>query len=185
MKLCNFSSALIIIRRPFSFTKGSRSIDTIDYLFWNECEVHLSDEESDKANGPQFIWPAFYWSILHCRDIRNNYSSEFIWKIAPLEWREWWFDEIVIQFPTYYKSISIIEPKSIFMDITKDLETCNEGIKSPKIIFIDDFCNQFLLPNFLCPWGCSDFIHKVGYVNLDTVIQLFIQKCNLSIVNLS
>ena len=57
------------------------------------------------------------------------------------------------------------------MDKTKDLETWNEGIKSPKLIYIADVCNQFLLPNGICPWGCSEFIHKVGYVGLDTVIQ--------------
>ena len=142
----------------------------IDYLLCNQCEVHLSDEDTDKENGPQFIWPDFYWSILCCEDIHNNYSSEFIWEIFPLEWREWWFDEIVLQFPEYYNSISITEPQSIFIDRNKDLETCNEGIKSQKSSSIADVCNQFLLPNLLCPWVCSEFIHKVGYVNLDTVI---------------
>ena len=183
MIICTVSSALIISRRPFAFIRGSRSSDTIDYLLCNQCEVHLSYEDTDKANGPQFIWPAFYWSIMHCKDIHNHYSYEFIWKIVPLGWREWWFDKIVLQFMAYYNSISITEPQSIFMDITKGLETWNEGIKSQKLSYIADVCNQFLLPNVLCPWGCSEFIHKVGYVDLDTVIQLFIQKYNLSIVD--
>ena len=30
-----------------------------------------------------------------------------------------------------------------------------------------------------------EFIHKVGYVDLNTGIQRFIQKCNLSIVDVS
>ena len=64
---------------------------------------------------------------------------------------------------------------------TKDLETWNEGIKSQKLSYIANVCNQFLLPNVLCPWGCSEFIHKVVYVDLATVIQQFIQKCNLCI----
>ena len=71
------------------------------------------------------------------------------------------------------------------MDRTKDLETWNEGIKSQKLSSIADVCNQFLLPNFLFQWGCSQFIHKVGYVDLDTLIQPFIQKCNLYIVDVS
>ena len=78
MTLCTVRSALIISRRPFVFIKGSRSSYPVDYLLCNQCEVHLSDEDSDKANGPQFICPDFYWSILHCKDIHNNYSSEFI-----------------------------------------------------------------------------------------------------------
>ena len=57
------------------------------------------------------------------------------------------------------------------MDRTKDSETWNKGIKSQKLSSIADVCNQFLLPNVLCSWGCLEFIHKVGYVNLDTLIQ--------------
>ena len=71
------------------------------------------------------------------------------------------------------------------MEINKDLETWNEGIKSQKLSSIADVCDQFLLPNFLCPWVCSEFIHKFGYVDLDTVIQQFIQKCNLYILDVS
>ena len=81
MKLCNARSASIITRRPFAFIKGSRSSDPIDYLLCNQFEVHLSDEDSDKANGPQSIWPYFYWSIIHCKDICNHYSSGFIWEL--------------------------------------------------------------------------------------------------------
>ena len=64
MKLYIVSSALIISRRPFSFIKGSRSIDPIDYLLYNQCEAHLSDEDTDKENSLQFICPDFYWSII-------------------------------------------------------------------------------------------------------------------------
>ena len=78
MALCNISSALIISRRLFAFIKGYRTSDTIDHLLYNQCEVHLSDEDSDKSNGPQFIWLDFYWSITRRKDIRNHYSSEFI-----------------------------------------------------------------------------------------------------------
>ena len=61
------------------------------------------------------------------------------------------------------------------MDITKDLETYNEGNKSQKLSSIADFCNWFILTNVLCPWGCLEFVHKVGYVYLYTSIQKFIQ----------
>ena len=71
------------------------------------------------------------------------------------------------------------------MDRTKDLETWNEGIKSQKLSSIADFCNQFILPNVVCPWVCLEFIFKFGYVDMYTVIQLFIQKCNLYIVDVS
>ena len=71
------------------------------------------------------------------------------------------------------------------MDITKDLETYNKGIKSKKLSSISDVCDRFLLPNVLFPWRCSEFIHKFGYINLDTIIQQFIQKINISILDIS
>ena len=71
------------------------------------------------------------------------------------------------------------------MDRTKGLETFNQGIKSQKISFTADVFNQFLLTNVICPWVCLEFIHKVGYVDLDTVIQRFIKKCNPFIVDVS
>ena len=98
MQLCTVSSDLIIGRRPFEFIKGYIYSDPIDYLLCNQCKVNMNDEYADKENGPQFIWPYFYWSILHCKEIRNHYYSEFIWKIVPLEWHEWWFYKIVLQF---------------------------------------------------------------------------------------
>ena len=52
MKLCTVISALIISRRPFTFIKVYRSSDQIDYLVCNQCEVHLSDKDTDKENGP-------------------------------------------------------------------------------------------------------------------------------------
>ena len=125
------------------------------------------------------------YSTLQTPPPRNHYSSEFIWKIVPLEWSEWWFDDIVLQFTAYYNSISITDPQSIFMDRTKHLETWNEGIKYQKLGSIADVCNHFLLPNFLCSQGCSEFIHKVGYVDIYNVKQQSIQYCNLYITDVS
>ena len=81
MKLCTVSSSLIISRRPFSFIKVSRYSDTIDYLLWNQCGVHLSDKDTNKANRLQFIWPDFYWIFIRCKDIRDHYFSEFFGKL--------------------------------------------------------------------------------------------------------
>ena len=69
MQLCTFSSALIIGRRPFAFIKVSIYSDTIDYLLCNQYRVHLSEKDTNKENGAQFIWSYFYCSILRYKDI--------------------------------------------------------------------------------------------------------------------
>ena len=104
MQLRTISSALVMGRRKFSFIFGTRSIDPIDYLLCNQIEVHFSDDDTNKANGLKFIRTDFYRSIIRFDDIRKYSSSECIWKYFPLEWRDWWFDDIIFQFSTYYLS---------------------------------------------------------------------------------
>ena len=79
MQLHNVGSALIMGMRTFVFLRWTISSDSIYYLLWNQCELHLNDKDTDKENGPQFIWTYFNWSILRCEDIHNYYNSEFIW----------------------------------------------------------------------------------------------------------
>ena len=35
----------------------------------------------------------------------------------------------------------------------------------------------------LCPWGCSEFLHHAGTINLDIVLQRYLCKCYLLDVN--
>ena len=37
--------------------------------------------------------------------------------------------------------------------------------------------NDFPVPTVDYPWGCSEFIHKVGYLSLDTIFQHYLQHC--------
>ena len=59
IKICTARSALIIGRISFISIKGSIYSDTIDYLLCHQCAVHLSDEDTDKEKGIQFIYIYF------------------------------------------------------------------------------------------------------------------------------
>ena len=124
LNLREVSSSVIIGRRNFAFLNGSRSSDPIDYLICEQCTVHLTEKDAHKGNASKATWPSFYWSILRSTEIHKKYSSSFIWRIVPLVWRSWWYEEIKEQFPTYYdQSITFSEPASIFIDRTQDLKT--------------------------------------------------------------
>ena len=73
----------------------------------------------------------------------------------------------------------------LFMDRNKDLDNLNEEIKHQKLSSIADVCNSFLLPNVLWPWVLSEFIHKFWHADMYTVIQLSVQKFNISVVDVS
>ena len=55
MQLRTVSIDLIIGGRTFAFVRGTRSSDPIEYLLCNHCELNLSEEDTYKVNGPQFI----------------------------------------------------------------------------------------------------------------------------------
>ena len=43
--------------------------------------------------------------------------------------------------------------------------------------------NKFLFTNLLCPWWCTEYIHMVGNIQMDIVIQLFLRKALLAMPN--
>ena len=51
----------------------------------------------------------------------------------------------------------------------------------PEASSIANACNQYLLPTVLCPWGCSEFIHSTGYLDVESTLQRFLQKCNFHV----
>jgi hypothetical protein len=186
LNLHTVNSGVIIGRRAFSFLSGTRSDHSIDYSLCQQCTIHLTNDDKDIANKPDAIWPAFYWSILRSNEIHKYYDSNFIWRIIPLVWRKWWYDEIKLQFPSYYDNgITLLKPDAIFIDRTADLKLWNEAMQCQQLSSIAKVCNQLLLPTVLCPWGCSEFIHSTGYLDVDTVLQRFFQKCNLSVISAS
>ena len=128
---------MYIVNFSFAFLKGTRSGNPIDYLLCGQCTLHLTHEDAKEGNHSKVTWPAFYWSILSANNVKNKYSSKFIWSFIPLVWRSWWYEEIKEQYSTYYQNISLSEPGAIFTDRTGDLNAWNEAMASKKLfIFI-------------------------------------------------
>lgn len=63
------------------------------------------------------------------------------------------------------------------------MKTWKDPIESNKLGSIANVYNGFFLPNVFCPWEYSKFIHHVGYLDIETVLQQFIQKCKLSVID--
>ena len=71
------------------------------------------------------------------------------------------------------------EPPSFFEDKTKDIIHWDEQINSYLLPNLRDACNKYIIPTILCPFGCSEFIHKCGHVAIDMIFQRFLPKCTL------
>ena len=166
--------------RPFAFVSGTRSGNPIEYQLCRQCSIHLTDPDNGIALESKNMWPGVFWYLLQSQEIYENYTPQFIWTLFPKQWREWWIDEVKSQFPSFYNEVTLHDPAPIFIDRTTDYETWNIGINSGILSNIADVCNKILMPTVLCPWGCSDFLHSAGEIDIVLVLQRYLRKINLN-----
>ena len=92
------------------------------------------------------------------KDILEAYDDT-IWRFIPTLWRYWWIDNVRRLIPTL-RDVTIESPPSFFKDITGDIDDWNADIESFYLPRLATACNKYVLPTVLCPWGCTEFIHK-------------------------
>ena len=83
----------------------------------------------------------------------------------------------------FFSNISLTEPIPIFEDVTDKINDWKSGIDSGNLNKIAEVCNSYLMPTVLCPWGCSEFLHKVGSVDIQLILQRYLKKCKIAIYN--
>jgi hypothetical protein len=73
--------------------------DGINFLFCQQCFIHVTSETSKVANSLTNTWPALIWCMIQNDNIITNYGVEFIWKFTPIPWRYWWIEEYTTIHP--------------------------------------------------------------------------------------
>ena len=106
-----------------------------------------------------------------------------IWRMIPKEFRIWWLFYCQSYFPDVYNDVTLDDPEPLFDDITIKVKTWNEKIGSATLPNLANACNELIMPNIMCPWGCSVFIHKFGSLPIDIVLQRYIQQVELKLIN--
>ena len=108
------------------------------------------------------------WHTLSNPDIHQHYGVA-IWRFVPREWRPWWLDSLKTEFPTVFTdtNVSLEFPCPAIKDKTLDKDACKKDINSYSLPRLANACNHYLRPVIKCPWGCSEFLHNVGFVPLD------------------
>jgi hypothetical protein len=166
----------IVRRRRFKHVTYESS-NPIRYTFCTECDFYLNPENNSRDNSfDDVAWCGFYWSLLSNSDVHIHYGQN-IWKFVPIEWRSWWLDSLTTTFPNIFTDISLDQPSSVFKDRTMDRKEWDDDISSQYLSRLASTCNKHLLPSIKCPWGCSEFLHKVGHLPIDIIIQRLLQKC--------
>ena len=82
-----------------------------------------------------------------------------------------------------YKNVTIDNKFAIFKDVTSEMNELKKGIKDDKLAIVADVCNRLLMPNVLCPWGCSCYLHKHGCLPMDLVFQRYLLRAEIKTIH--
>jgi len=91
-----------------------------------------------------------------------------VWSYIPMKWHHWWIDEFVM-LHAGNEGISMEMPTPIFEEITEIRSELMQSLKELKLGDLMRNVNKYLFPTVLCPWGCSEFPHKIELLSLDVV----------------
>ena len=98
-----------------------------------------------------------------------------VWKFIPRNWRQWWLPSVSNILA--YENVTIDTPSPLFVNKSYDMWEFKNEVDSGDIIRLNNTINKHLYPTFLCPWGCTGYIHKAGVFRFDLCIQRFLRKC--------
>ena len=163
--------------------KSTRSQNTERTLVlcW-ECRCFLID----KNDNFEVTWPSFLRNILTGMNTKGKfradthyahlYEPELLWRIIPESMRPWWLEEICefnINGWYPYRNCTISKPSALFRDLTTSLSDFEEDIDSGEASRLVRALKNtdVMLPNVLCPFGCTEFCRMGQYVEWPFIIQ--------------
>ena len=177
----------------------------IFFTLCQECERclkktpdYLSMTSSQKAHMFDWknIWPSFLWDILSGCNASDNVpyhqieGAETLWRMICASMREYWFEAIgIIQYRYRgniikpYDGCTLDQPKPFFVDRTMDVDKFWNNIHSldmKRMLVELNSEKTSLIPDVLCPWGCTEFCFEAGHTNLGILIQHHLRKVVLN-----
>ena len=146
-------------RRKFKFVPSTQNEDNAsNIILCKQCHNHLTTDNMEVAKDMKNCWPGFIWGILNDENIQSVYGDA-IWRFLPHQWRLWWLDSCQFYIPSLL-NITLDHPTPFIVDITIKIQEWNLDYQSKMLPRLANTCNKYLMPNILCPWGCSEYIHK-------------------------
>jgi hypothetical protein len=169
-------------RKYSSIRHQDYSCDNDAVLLCLQCSEYLTKQQPKSKNEQwQILWPSFMWHFLTNKSQAADVLGEKMWSFVPKQWRYFWMQELKNEFPLVYASISITHPRPHFREMSYEVNDFNGILKRGLLGEIKHGCNQYLNAVVLCPWGCCEFPHKAGNIQLDVVLQRYIQFSAVSL----
>jgi len=169
-----------------------------EYEYWlcRQCCMFLKKREgardADEVMDWRYTWPAFFWNLLSGSQCDNDvhfyevYEPSFLWRFVPVSLRPYWVEAICGVGHGVYAGCMVESPSSFFVDRTADLREFSADIAEHTLegllrALLREGRKSMILPDVLCPWGCSDFSFHGHPFNLAVFIQNHLRKVVLNL----
>ena len=157
-------------RRKFKSFRTSKNSKT-QHMLCGECLTYLTSDNSKEIE--RNAWPAFIWKTMIDNQVKLVYGNNG-WRLIPKQWRYWWLESLMEYENETYGDIQMNHPKPSIIDISFERKDWKKLIQSYELPKLAEACNKYLRPTVLCPFGCSEFIHKGGTVSMDLIFQRYL-----------
>ena len=164
------------------------------YSLCTECCGFLTKYEK-KSYSWKFIWPSFYWNLLTGKESNNGrfftdvYPAKLLLSLVPHAMRKYWEDNIRIH-PAYKDCCTV---HSHLVDRTEEVLLNKSRIEKYEMNSLlevldpgrlDDSMSDtkpYMIPDVLCPWGCSEYPHKTSVVEPCLILQQLLPRIRLNL----
>jgi hypothetical protein len=73
-----------------------------------------------------------------------------------------------------FSGVTLTYPSSIFKDVTSNRKEFLGSLKCLELTDLIDCCDKHLHVTVRCPWGCTEYLHKVESLALDVVFARYL-----------
>merc|ERR1711923_608825 len=170
-----------------------------------ECRNYLMDPSDIEWKN---TWPSFLWNLLSGKDASTGrffhkvYDPKYLWKLVPQSLRPNWIGAIRGRYGVEvmqrarnnvvnvkgFAQCSIDSPEPFFIDRTTDVKSFFDDVKSYKLkrllhCLSAEHEKPCMIPDVLCPWGCTEFCFRARNVDLGLFIQHHLRRVQLNFPN--
>ena len=151
-------------RRPYCLFRAA-DVRSGRFAFCEECYDYLQVDGLIKPHNWSYIWPAYLWKMM-C--VENGRFARSAWGLIPSNWRGWWIGALLTRFSGC--GVSLTDPPVRVRDVTDELQRRRDILQELKI---GDLLRKWetMIPDVLCPWGCTEYIEDAGTIAFDAMVQ--------------
>jgi hypothetical protein len=175
-----YNKAGIHFQKKFSTLQAADFDDVQDLALCLECSRFLVPDAIDAAatQASLVMWPALVWKLLVNLMVQEEFGNGF-WAFVPALWRPWWLDSLQLQGFQCYQDITLEFPPSAFTEVSADRAEFLAALELNTAGALIGACDKHIIPNICCPWGCTEYIHKVGNIPLDVIFGRYVEFAEL------